>query len=97
MTQPDLPYARHGSMHSRHASYSGARAAAPLAGSQADRILRFLREAGPRTYHDIADIKALPLATVCARMNWLAQRGLVRSCGVVQGPHGAKREVWETT
>lgn len=97
IAQRDLPYARRGSAHSRHASYSGAVMAQPRAGSQAHRILRELRGYGPSTYFGLADATGLPLATICARMNWLQRKGLVRSCGLTNGLKGAKRSLWETT
>lgn len=92
--QPDLPFARRGSSHSRHASYSGAVTAAPRAGSQADRIYELLRVLPFATYHDLAEDVGLPLATICARMAALRKAGKVESAGTMIGPYGARRTVW---
>lgn len=98
-SQPSLPW-RGKSAHARHSSYTGSVAAAPRSGSQAAMVLQALRDtrdymrADGCTYHELAYWTGLPLATICARMNALAKRGLVESCGVVPGPYGAKRTQW---
>lgn len=110
MTQPDLfttpkPFINGRSTVARQCSAAGAKQVQPKAGSQADRILRVLLTALPEwsgsdvvrggmTLHEIAFSLSLPLATVCARVGWLRQQGLVKPSGATRpGPTGVANHV----
>lgn len=91
---PSLPFSGSTTI-SRHASYAGAKAAEPRAGSQALRLLMLYRESGPQTDHEASEALGLPLATICARRNWLYQRGFVASVSSKVGPFGVTNSIWE--
>lgn len=94
MTQPTLPW--HGrSPHARQAGYDGARVAARARGRLQARYLDLLREAGPLTDYEAAERLACPRSSICSTRAALADRGLVRSAGLVNGPFRARNATYE--
>lgn len=89
LTQEGLPFSG-STPRARHASYTGAKAAEPKAGSQAQRILTLLGLEGPKTRHQIAFHLSLPVPTVCARLGQLMKVGKVQEVDLVVGPYGPK-------
>ena len=92
---PTLPF-EGTTARSRHASWTGAKAAEPRAGSQALRVLVALK-AQPMTDHELSHALGLPLATICARRNALVKMGLVIAFALVEGPYRAKNTQWSVT
>lgn len=90
---PALPFQGSESI-SRHASYAGAKAAEPRAGSQAFRLLMLYRDHGPHTDHEAAVALGLPLATINARRVWLVQKSFVAAVGSQPGPYGIVNTLW---
>lgn len=76
-------------------SYQGAKGASLRAGSQALRLLTLYRERGPHTDHEATEALGLPLATICARRNWLISHNWVKSERSKPGPFGTPNAIWE--
>lgn len=96
LEQPALPFAQKGTVHSRHASYTGAVAGRRSRGVKTQLYLQWLRTHGPATDHDAHDATGLPLATVNSIRNTLMAAGLVGSAGITHGLGGARRTLWRT-
>lgn len=82
---------------SAQTSYEGAQDATKRADVQLWSYLRALRTRGE---HGLTDLEAAALlgierTSICARRNWLAQRGFVRASGRTRpGPTGVRNVVW---
>lgn len=90
---PELPFTVSDEELATACSKAGAKQAQPKAGSQSSRMLALYAE-GPLTDHAMAERAKLPLATVCARRNWLMNAKYVRAVGVQVGPCGAENTLW---
>lgn len=78
---------------SRRCSLDGAIQAQPKAGSQAAKVLACLRVQA-RTLHELSSATGLPVSTICARVGWLRQQGLVEVLGAKPGPYGTANTIW---
>lgn len=94
LEQPALPFAQKGTVHSRHASYTGAVVARESRGVKTQLYIQWLRRHGPATDHAAHDATGLPLATVNSIRNTLMAAGLVVSSGITDGACGARRTLW---
>ena len=75
-------------------SREGAMQAQPRAGSQAQRLLDLYKAYGPLTDHQASERLQLPLATICARRNWLIRLDYVTEHGTAPGPYKTKNIRW---
>jgi hypothetical protein len=94
LAQPALPFAQKGTVHSRHASYTGAVVARERRGVKTQLYMQWLRRHGPATDHAAHDATGLPLATINSIRNTLMAAGLVVSAGITDGCAGARRTLW---
>lgn len=94
MTQPALPFAHGGTVHSRHASYTGTVVAAATRGVKTQLYLQWLRRRGPATDHEASAGTGLALATINSIRNTLVTAGLITSAGTTSGLAGAQRTLW---
>lgn len=90
---PSLPFSGSTPI-AKHCSAQGAKTAQPRAGSQALKVLCLIQAHTLLTDHELADLAGLPLATVCARRNFLMQKGLIVACGSKIGPFGVSNTCW---
>lgn len=90
---PTLPFSGSTPI-ARNASYQGAKTAQPRAGSQSLKVLLAIKGHSMLTDHELVELTDLPLATVNARRNWLARKGLIVACGSKIGPFGASNCLW---
>lgn len=94
MTQTSLPFARGGSAHARHASFTGAEAARPSRGVKTQLYLQWLRRHGPATDQDAVEATGIPLNAINSIRNTLKDAGLVYDAGLVATTFGTKRTRW---
>ena len=84
LEQPALPFAQKGTVHSRHASYTGAIAARKSRGVKTQLYLQWLRTHGPATDRQVRDAllgAAADMNSVRPRITELVEGGLVVECG----------------
>lgn len=94
MTQTSLPFARGGSAHARHASFTGAEAARPSRGVKTQLYLQWLRARGPSTDQDAAEGTGITLNAINSIRNTLIDAGLVVDAGLVKTSFGTQRTRW---
>jgi hypothetical protein len=94
LEQTALPFAQKGSLHSRHASYTGAVAAKKSRGVKTRLYMQWLRMHGPATDHDAVDATGISLNAINSIRNTLMAAGLVTSAGITGGMSGARRTLW---
>lgn len=94
LEQPALPFAQKGTVHSRHASYTGAVVARKSRGVKTQLYLQWLRRHGPATDHDAVDATGISLNAINSIRNTLMAAGLVGSAGITHGLGGARRTLW---
>ena len=92
MTQIALPpFARHS-----ETSRLAAIAVAPKVSAQEAAVLDCLDRVGPSIEHVIAAIVGIPHSSVCARVNALCKKGLIRDSGErALTPYNRKAVIWE--
>lgn len=76
-------------------SVAGAEATRYRAGSQVARVLEYIRSEGPVTDKEISAGVGLPLATICARRNWLVNNGYIQQAGVKLSEFKVLNMTWE--
>ena len=96
LEQTSLPFARGGTEHSRHASYTGAVAAKKLRGVKTQLYLQWLRRYGPATDQDaIAALgRDFPVNVVTSIRNTLKTHGFIEDAGDERTAIGTRRTLW---
>lgn len=94
LEQPALPFAQKGTIHSRHASYTGAVAAKKSRGVKTQLYMQWLRMHGPATDHDAVAATGISLNAINSIRNTLMVAGIVVSAGITHGLGGARRTLW---
>jgi hypothetical protein len=94
LEQTSLPFARGGTEHSRHASYTGAIEARKTRGVKTQLYLQWLRRHGPATDHEAVAGTGISLNAINAIRNTLKDSGFIGSAGEVPGVGSAKRARW---
>lgn len=94
IAKPQPPYQK--SSQTSKAAADSVRDSAP---SQQDHVFACIRRAGKVgiTRHEIAGELSIPLASVCARVNALDKKRLIRFAGFRLSPYGRLVEVLEAT
>lgn len=91
---PTLPF-NGTTTQSRHASYLGAKAAEPRAGSQSERYLNLLRSTGGLTDAEAAERMGIERTSINARRAYFVKKGVVVPDGYRENVEsGVKNTVW---
>ena len=94
LEQAALPFAQKGTVHSRHASYTGAVIARQSRGVKTQLYHQWLRRCGPATDHEAVAATGITLNAINSIRNTLMAAGLVESAGITDGACGARRTLW---
>lgn len=92
--QVALPFAQKGTVHSRHASYTGAVVAKRRRGVKTEMYLQWLRRHGPATDRDAHHALGFDIGTINSIRNTLMKSDEVTSCGNTRTAIGTSPTLW---